>query len=77
MDGEEEGEDDSEDDDSDDDICPPGEHDWSVSRCVVCKYCKFCTGYGPTCCNEGMPGRETGKLVGYRGYGTCICFDMI
>lgn len=57
-----EGSDDSEDEsESEFDMCPPGEHDWSVSRCRVCKNCSFCTGYGPTCCNEGLPGREPGE----------------
>ena len=57
----EEEDDDSDDSDDEDDLCAPGDHDWSTSRCVVCKICKYCTGYGPSCCNDGLPGREPGK----------------
>ena len=53
----------SDDDDGDDGICPSGAHTWTNERCMICVFCKFCTGYGPSCCNEGIAGREPGKLV--------------
>ena len=54
--------DDSSDDDMEgDDICAAGEHTFAHNKCMVCRFCKFCTGYGPSCCNEGLPGRDAGK----------------
>lgn len=56
--GEEETE--SGDEDDVEGMCPQGEHEWATERCLICQYCKYCTGYGPSCCNEGMPGRDPG-----------------
>ena len=42
------------------DMCEQGEHNWTHSVCMICSFCGFCTGYGPGCCNEGIPGREVG-----------------
>ena len=55
--------DESSDDDmeGDDDVCAAGEHTFAHNKCMVCQFCKFCTGYGPLCCNEGLPGRDSGK----------------
>lgn len=44
-----------------DTMCLPGEHSWGNDRCMICQFCKFCTGYGPSCCNEGLPDRDPGK----------------
>ncbi|XP_011407139.1 PREDICTED: E3 ubiquitin-protein ligase MYCBP2-like, partial [Amphimedon queenslandica] len=46
--------------DDDEHICPKGEHTWTNERCLICQFCKYCTGYGPSCCNEGMPDRDPG-----------------
>lgn len=42
------------------DMCPSGDHKWAHNVCMMCKFCGYCTGYGPGCCNEGLPGREAG-----------------
>ena len=47
-------------DEEGDNMCPSGQHKWSDVRCMICRFCGFCTGYGPTCCNEGVAGREPG-----------------
>ena len=47
-------------DDEGESMCPSGQHKWSDVRCMICRFCGFCTGYGPTCCNEGVAGREPG-----------------
>ena len=44
-------------------MCPPGEHNWGHDVCMICKFCGYCTGYGPGCCNQGLAGRNLGKLV--------------
>ena len=50
----------SSDEDEGESMCLPGEHTWGHERCMICHFCKFCTGYGPSCCNEGLPGRDPG-----------------
>ncbi len=42
-------------------MCAPGEHKWAHNSCLVCRFCGYCTGYGPGCCNEGEQGRSPGK----------------
>ena len=42
-------------DEEGDSMCPSGQHKWPDVRCMICR---FCTGYGPICCNEGVAGRE-------------------
>ena len=66
--GEAEGEKSGSDEDDDEEgipesMCDDGEHKWAHNVCMVCSFCGFCTGYGPECCNEGLPGREKGKYV--------------
>ena len=41
-------------------MCAEGEHKWGHNVCMICNICGFCTGYGPGCCNEGLPGRDPG-----------------
>lgn len=50
-----------EEDEEDAQICGKDDHTWVNERCLICLYCKYCTGYGPSCCNEGMPDRDPGK----------------
>jgi len=45
-------------------MCAVGDHKWGHKVCMICKFCGFCTGYGPGCCNEGLPGREPGGECG-------------
>ena len=49
------------DDIDDEQFCPKDEHTWTNERCLICMYCKYCTGYGPACCNALMPDRDPGK----------------
>ena len=58
---EEEEESSSEEEGDDSGKCHKGEHMWAQAVCMMCKFCGFCTGYGPNCCNEGLPGREPGS----------------
>ena len=46
------------------DMCNPGEHKWTHNVCMICKFCNYCTGYGPGCCNQGMADRIPGGYVG-------------
>ncbi len=41
-------------------ICHSDEHKWSSDVCMICKFCGYCTGYGPGCCNQGMGERDPG-----------------
>lgn len=50
-------------DDDDVEMCEPGDHQWERQVCMICKVCNYCTGYGPGCCNQGLPDRIPGKLV--------------
>ena len=50
-----------EEDEEDAQLCAKDDHTWVNERCLICLYCKYCTGYGPSCCNEGMPDRDPGK----------------
>ena len=43
------------------DMCPPEEHKWSHNVCMICKFCGYCTGYGPGCCNQGLAERNPGR----------------
>lgn len=43
------------------DMCAPGEHKWNHSVCMICKFCGYCTGYGPGCCNQGLAERNPGR----------------
>ncbi|KAL5460457.1 hypothetical protein EMCRGX_G033908 [Ephydatia muelleri] len=61
---EEEEESSSEEEGDDSGMCSKGEHTWVQAVCMMCKFCGFCTGYGPNCCNEGLPGRVPGSECG-------------
>ena len=53
-------EEDSSSEDDNGDMCAEGEHKWSHTVCMICNFCGFCTGYGPGCSNNGLPGRSAG-----------------
>ena len=46
-------------------ICEPGKHQWEKQVCMICKSCSYCTGYGPGCCNQGIPNRAPGRSALY------------
>ena len=54
-------------------MCDDGDHEWAHNLCMICPFCGYCTGYGPGCCNEGLPGREAGKYANRY----CMCDSVL
>ncbi|XP_046846009.1 uncharacterized protein LOC124439801 isoform X1 [Xenia sp. Carnegie-2017] len=55
-----------------DSFCAPGEHKFTNGKCILCKRCNQCSGYGANCINASQKYRSPGGLCGC-GYGDAGC----